>query len=83
MTRRTTTTTTKTTRGLLVLMMLMMAAHWALWWEIVGILLFCMIRLYGGRARARPHRLLLRMMRVMPRCTRATMNSTRLVTPAR
>ena len=81
MTRRTTTTTTtKTTRCLLVL--LMMAAHWALWWEIVGILLFCMIRLYGGRARARPHRLLLRMMRVMPRCTRATM-STRLVTPAR
>ena len=82
MTRRTTTTTTKTTRGLLVLMLLMMAAHWALWWEIVGILLFCMIRLYGGRARARPHRLLLRMMR-MPGCTRATMNSTRLVTPAR
>ena len=82
MTRRTTTTTTtKTTRCLLVL--LMMAAHWALWWEIVGILLFCMIGLYGGRARARPHRLLLRMMRVMPRCTRATMNSTRLVTPAR
>ena len=82
MTRRTTTTTTKTTRGLLVLMMLMMAAHWALWWEIVGILLFCMIGLYRGRARARPHRLLLRMMR-MPGCTRATMNSTRLVTPAR
>ena len=79
MTRRTTTTTTKTTRGLLVL--LMMAAHWALWWEIVGILLFCMIGLYRGRARARPHRLLLRMMR-MPGCTRATMN-TRLVTPAR
>ena len=81
MTRRTTTTTTKTTRGLLVL--LMMAAHWALWWEIVGILLFCMIGLYRGRARARPHRLLLRMMRVMPRCTRATTMSTRLVTPAR
>ena len=81
MTRRTTTTTTtKTTRCLLLL--LMMAAHWALWWEIVGILLFCMIRLYRGRARARPHRLLLRMMR-MPGCTRATMSTRLVVTPAR